>query len=160
MNKEIVYDGLLKLKAGCLTPAPPVGLVLSPLGVNTKEFCTNFNKWSKDFSGVIEVGIIVYDDLSYKFLIKEQYLAFKKNELDVFVSNVSKYSSFDELRKALIEREVLSENGCLKKRTCDGRTIKVEGLDETTKDNINRRVCNSSRSTLLNEERIKTKVLR
>ena len=87
--KEVKFDVLLKLKARKATQAPPVGTILGPTGIDIQKFCEDFNIWSKDKIGIIDVGVIVFDDLSYDILTKEQYLAFKKDQFDVIISSGS-----------------------------------------------------------------------
>ena len=41
MAKEAVKKIKLQIPAGKATPAPPVGTVLGPAGINLQEFCTN-----------------------------------------------------------------------------------------------------------------------
>ncbi len=71
MAKEIVKKIKLQIPAGKATPAPPVGTVLGPAGINLQEFCTKFNDASKDKIGdIVPVEISLYDDRSYDFVIK------------------------------------------------------------------------------------------
>ena len=61
----------LQLNAGKATPAPPVGPVLSPTGINTQQFCLQFNEKTKDMVGYkIPVIVTVYDDRSFSFITK------------------------------------------------------------------------------------------
>lgn len=62
----------LTLPAGKATPAPPVSTVLGPSKINIHKFCEDFNEWSKDLEGKVEFGVVVYDDLSYDILTKEE----------------------------------------------------------------------------------------
>ena len=96
MEKEIKYDVKLKLPAGHALPKPPVSIVLGPAGVNLEKFCEDFNEWSKDMEGTVEVGVIVYNDLSYSILSKEQYLDFKRNEMSEVLSASTPYRQFKE----------------------------------------------------------------
>lgn len=41
MAKEAIRKIKLQIPAGKATPAPPVGTVLGPAGINLQEFCTN-----------------------------------------------------------------------------------------------------------------------
>ena len=41
MAKEITKKLTLQIPAGKATPAPPVGTVLGPAGINLQEFCTS-----------------------------------------------------------------------------------------------------------------------
>ena len=43
MAKAITKKIKLQIPAGKATPAPPVGTVLGPAGINLQEFCTKFN---------------------------------------------------------------------------------------------------------------------
>ena len=53
------------------TPAPPVGPVLSPTGINTQQFCLQFNEKTREMAGFkIPVVVTVYDDRSFSFITK------------------------------------------------------------------------------------------
>ena len=61
----------IQIPAGKATPAPPVGTVLGPAGINLQEFCTKYNDATKDKMGdVLPVVISVYEDRSFDFVIK------------------------------------------------------------------------------------------
>jgi large subunit ribosomal protein L11 len=69
--KEIVKKIKLQIPAGAATPAPPVGTVLGPAGINLGEFCTKFNDASKDKMGdILPVEITVYSDRTFDFVLK------------------------------------------------------------------------------------------
>ncbi len=69
--KEVVKKIKLQIPAGKATPAPPVGTVLGPAGINLQEFCTKYNDATRDKMGdVIPVLISVYDDRSFDFVLK------------------------------------------------------------------------------------------
>lgn len=71
MAKEIVKKIKLQVPAGKATPAPPVGTVLGPAGVNLQDFCSQFNEASREKMGdIVPVEISVYDDRSFTFVIK------------------------------------------------------------------------------------------
>lgn len=71
MAKEVVKKIKLEIGAGKATPAPPVGTVLGPAGVNLQEFCTKFNDATRDKMGdIIPCEISVYDDRSFDFVLK------------------------------------------------------------------------------------------
>ena len=71
MAKEVVRRIKLQIEAGKATPAPPVGTVLGPAGVNLQEFCTKFNDATRDKMGdVVPCEISVYDDRSFEFVLK------------------------------------------------------------------------------------------
>ena len=71
MAKNVVKEIKLQIPAGKATPAPPVGTVLGPAGINLQEFCTKYNDATRDKMGdVIPVVISVYDDRSFDFVLK------------------------------------------------------------------------------------------
>lgn len=71
MAKEVVNKIKLQISAGKATPAPPVGTVLGPAGINLQEFCTKYNDATRDKMGdVIPVEINVYEDRSFDFVLK------------------------------------------------------------------------------------------
>lgn len=71
MAKNVVRKIKLQVPAGKATPAPPVGTVLGPAGINLQEFCTKYNDATKDKMGdVIPVEISIYDDRSFDFVLK------------------------------------------------------------------------------------------
>ena len=71
MAKEAVKVIKLQIEAGKATPAPPVGTVLGPAGINLQEFCTKYNEATRDQMGnVIPVVISIYEDRSFDFVLK------------------------------------------------------------------------------------------
>ena len=77
MAKEVVKKIKLAIEAGRATPAPPVGTVLGPAGINLQEFCTKYNEATRDKMGdVAPVEITIYDDRSFDFVIKTPPTAF------------------------------------------------------------------------------------
>ena len=77
MAKEVVKKIKLQIPAGKATPAPPVGTVLGPAGINLQEFCTKFNDETKDKAGdIVPCEISLYEDRSFDFVIKTPPAAF------------------------------------------------------------------------------------
>ena len=77
MAKEAVKKIKLQIPAGKATPAPPVGTVLGPAGVNLQEFCTKFNDATRDKMGdIVPVELSVYEDRSFDFVLKTPPAAF------------------------------------------------------------------------------------
>ena len=75
--KEVVKKIKLQIEAGKATPAPPVGTVLGPAGINLQEFCTKFNEATRDKMGdVVPCEITLYDDRSFDFVLKTPPAAF------------------------------------------------------------------------------------
>ena len=77
MAKEVARKVKLQIAAGKATPAPPVGTVLGPTGINLSEFCTKYNDATREKMGdVLPVEISIYDDRSFDFVIKTPPAAF------------------------------------------------------------------------------------
>ena len=77
MAKEITKKIKLQIPAGKATPAPPVGTVLGPAGINLQDFCTKYNDATRDKMGdILPVEITIYDDRSFDFVIKTPPAAF------------------------------------------------------------------------------------
>ena len=77
MAKEVVKKIKLQIPAGKATPAPPVGTVLGPAGINLQEFCTKYNDATRDKMGdILPVVISIYEDRTFDFVIKTPPTAF------------------------------------------------------------------------------------
>ena len=77
MAKQVVKKIKLQIPAGKATPAPPVGTVLGPAGINLQEFCTKYNDATKDKMGdILPVEITIYEDRTFDFVIKTPPAAF------------------------------------------------------------------------------------
>jgi large subunit ribosomal protein L11 len=61
----------LQLPAGKATPAPPVGTVLGPHGINIVEFTKSYNEKTADKAGqIIPAQLTIYEDRSFSFVLK------------------------------------------------------------------------------------------
>src|SRR5580704_12600531 len=70
-KKRVVAVVKIQLPAGGATPAPPVGTALGPHGVQTMEFCKQYNAATENQRGtVIPVDITIYEDRSFSFVLK------------------------------------------------------------------------------------------
>ena len=70
-KKAITKKIKLQIPAGKATPAPPVGTVLGPAGINLQDFCTKYNDATRDKMGdILPVEISIYEDRSFDFVIK------------------------------------------------------------------------------------------
>lgn len=68
---KVIKKIKLQVPAGKATPAPPIGTVLGPAGVNIGQFVTQFNEQTRDKMGdIIPVELSVYDDRSFTFIMK------------------------------------------------------------------------------------------
>lgn len=77
MAKNITKKIKLQIPAGKATPAPPVGTVLGPAGINLQDFCSKYNDATREKIGdILPVEISIYDDRSFDFVIKTPPAAF------------------------------------------------------------------------------------
>ena len=71
MAKKIRTVITLQLPAGKATPAPPVGTVLGPHGINLVEFTKTYNERTAAQTGqVIPAQITIFEDRSFTFILK------------------------------------------------------------------------------------------
>ncbi|MBI5457060.1 50S ribosomal protein L11 [Candidatus Kaiserbacteria bacterium] len=72
MAKAVAKIIKLQLPAGQATPAPPVGTVLGPAGVNIGEFVNQFNSQTRDKMGsILPVQMTVYTDRTFTFVVRK-----------------------------------------------------------------------------------------
>ena len=70
-KKKVLAIVKIQLEAGSATPAPPVGTALGPHGVQTMEFCKQYNAATESMRGqVVPVDITIYEDRSFSFVLK------------------------------------------------------------------------------------------
>ena len=71
MAKKVTKVVKIQIPAGKATPAPPVGTIFGPLGINLQEFCTRYNDATRDKMGdIIPCEVSVYDGRSFDFVLK------------------------------------------------------------------------------------------
>src|SRR5579862_6317159 len=70
-KKKVLAVVKIQLPAGGATPAPPVGTALGPHGVQTMEFCKQYNAATENQRGtIIPVEITIYEDRTFTFILK------------------------------------------------------------------------------------------
>jgi large subunit ribosomal protein L11 len=70
-KKRVLANVKIQLPAGGATPAPPVGTALGPHGVQTMEFCKQYNAATESQRGsIVPVDITIYEDRSFSFILK------------------------------------------------------------------------------------------
>ncbi len=71
MAKKIKTIVTLQMPAGKATPAPPVGTVLGPHGINLGDFVNKYNQATKAMEGdIVPVQITIYEDRTFDFKLK------------------------------------------------------------------------------------------
>ena len=146
MAKEVVKKIKLQIPAGKATPAPPVGTVLGPAGINLQDFCTKFNDASKDKMGdIVPVEISVYDDRSFDFVLKTAPAAFlikkaakiksgsKKGKNEI-VATITKEQLKNIAETKLPDLNAYDVEGAMKiiEGTARNMGVAVEGMDSNT----------------------------
>ncbi len=121
MAKQVTKKIKLQIPAGKATPAPPVGTVLGPAGINLQEFCTKYNDATKDKMGdILPVEISVYEDRTFDFVIKTPPAAFLLKKAAKVKSGSSKGS---KETVATITKEQLKEIAEIKLPDLNAYTI-------------------------------------
>ncbi|MHB1517756.1 MAG: 50S ribosomal protein L11 [Acidimicrobiales bacterium] len=70
-KKRVIALVKIQLPAGGATPAPPVGTALGPHGVQTMEFCKQYNAVTENQRGsIVPVEITIYEDRTFTFVLK------------------------------------------------------------------------------------------
>lgn len=70
-RKRLLTTVKLQLPAGQATPAPPVGTVLGPHGVNLMDFVKAYNEATANNRGqIIPVEVSIFEDRSFTFVTK------------------------------------------------------------------------------------------
>ena len=106
MAKAITKKIKLQIPAGKATPAPPVGTVLGPAGINLQEFCTKYNDATRDKMGdVLPVEISIYEDRTFDFVLKTPPAAFLLKKVAKIKSGASKGEKVATITEAQL-REV------------------------------------------------------
>ena len=104
MAKAITKKIKLQIPAGRATPAPPVGTVLGPAGINLQEFCTKFNDATKDKMGdVLPVEISIYEDRSFDFVVKTPPASFLLKKTAKIKKGASKGEEVATITKAQLK---------------------------------------------------------
>jgi large subunit ribosomal protein L11 len=69
--KKIKTVVKLQITAGRATPAPPIGTVLAPHGINLMAFCKEYNARTVSQTGeILPAEITIYMDGSFSFILK------------------------------------------------------------------------------------------
>lgn len=67
----------IQLEAGGATPAPPVGTALGPHGIQTMEFCKQYNAATESMRGqIVPCDITIYEDRTFSFVLKTSPVPF------------------------------------------------------------------------------------
>ena len=123
MAKPIQQVIKLQIQAGKATPAPPIGTVLGPVGINIGEFCTQFNNDSKDRGGeVIPVVLTVYEDRTFDFIMKTPPASFLLRK----AAGIDKGSGSNLVKKAgKVTKKDIQEIAEKKMQDLNARTVEA-----------------------------------
>lgn len=71
MAKEIKKIIKITIPAGGATMAPPIGPTLAPYGINSQDFCSQFNEKTRENNGILTPVILtIYEDRTFSFELK------------------------------------------------------------------------------------------
>lgn len=71
MAKKVKVVLKIQLPAGKATPAPPVGTILGPHGINIGDFTRQFNEKTAPMGDlIIPAEITIFEDRSFSFILK------------------------------------------------------------------------------------------
>ncbi len=77
MAKKVKAVVTLQIAAGKANPAPPIGPALAQHGINLMGFCKEYNaKTSNRIGEIIPAEITIFQDASFKFILKSPPTAF------------------------------------------------------------------------------------
>ena len=79
--KNVKHMFILSIPAGNAVPRPPISTTLGTAGVNMTQFCKDFNSLTNGLNGILEVGVMVYDDLSYDIVSKKELQKYQQSQL-------------------------------------------------------------------------------
>lgn len=127
-KKQITKQIKLQIPAGKATPAPPVGTVLGPAGINLQEFCTKFNDATRDKMGdVLPVVITIYEDRTFDFVLKTPPAAFLLKKLAKVKSGASKGETVATITKEQLKEVAETKMPDLNAYTVEAAMKVVEG---------------------------------
>ncbi|TSC87054.1 MAG: large subunit ribosomal protein L11 [Parcubacteria group bacterium Gr01-1014_8] len=138
MAKAVAKLIKLQLPAGQATPAPPVGTVLGPAGVNIGEFVNQFNSQTRDKMGsILPVLMTVYTDRTFTFVIKKppasrsilKILGLEKGSGTPHSSKVGKLSKQQLEQLATDKMEDLNANDLEQAKKIIAGTARSMGVD-------------------------------
>lgn len=71
MAKKVKAVAKLQIAGGKANPAPPVGTVLGPHGINLMQFCKDYNaRTAAQVGQIVPVEVTIFQDGSYTFILK------------------------------------------------------------------------------------------
>ena len=127
-KKQITKQIKLQIPAGKATPAPPVGTVLGPAGINLQEFCTKFNEATRDKMGdVLPVVITIYEDRTFDFVLKTPPAAFLLKKVAKVKSGASKGETVATITKEQLKEVAETKMPDLNAYTVEAAMKVVEG---------------------------------
>ena len=104
MAKNVTKKIKLQIPAGKATPAPPVGTVLGPAGINLQEFCTKFNDATRDKMGdILPVEITIYEDRTFDLKLKTPPAAFLLKKVAKVNKGAAKGETVATITKAQLQ---------------------------------------------------------
>ncbi len=130
MAKKVKAVLTLQLPAGKANPAPPVGPALAQHGINLMQFCKDYNaKTSSRIGEIIPAEITVFQDGSFKFILKSPPTAFlirKAAGVDRG-SSVPNRDKVGKITRAQLEEIANTKMGDLNAVDLEGAMLQIAG---------------------------------
>lgn len=78
LMEDIKYKKSIYIRAQSADAAPPLGTILGNIGVNTINFCTAFNIYTKQLPNyfLLGVNIVIFDNRTFSFSVKLPSIGF------------------------------------------------------------------------------------
>lgn len=138
MAKKVAKKVKLQVVAGQANPAPPIGTVLGPTGINIMDFCNAFNEKTREQMGtVLPVVMTIYEDRSFDFIIKKspaaelikKELGIQKGSASVKKEKVAKLSKQQLRNVAEAKYEDLNANSIEQAEKVIAGTARSMGIE-------------------------------
>lgn len=132
MSKTISALVKLQIAAGKANPAPPIGTVLGPKGVNIMNFCKEFNAQTASFppNEPVRVLMTIYSDKSFIFEIKKPPMSYllKKAAGITSGSKITKRGDFvGKITESQVKEVAISKMQDLKVNTIEAAIKMTKG---------------------------------
>ena len=133
MAKDAVKKIKLQIEAGKATPAPPVGTVLGPAGINLQDFCTKYNEATtkreaplQNMPIVLGHSSVIHELIEEKSLHPLQTLTDKGNQVLDAATNADSVQRSQQLTQEAIRTYTRNKNlihNAVKNLTSQGTKI-------------------------------------
>ena len=129
----------LQIEGGNATPGPPVGTALGSKGINTRDFCLQFNAQTQDQKGkLLRVLVEAYPDKTFQIHIKgTPTMILIKEALKIQKgSSEPNRKKVGTLTQAMIEQILDKSGNALRGRSQEAKIRTIQGIARSIGVNI------------------------